>query len=135
MIRPLRRRTLVLGATGVIAAGAAVAGGSWVACTLHGPVPDSKLALLRLVEALDVPFDPRAIGAEVLARRGAPGLWDEFAARRDLAAIAARDCGETRRGDLAACLRADFARGDSVVVDRWVLARGEALLAGLAFTL
>jgi hypothetical protein len=124
----LTKRVFLAGGGGIVLAGALGVGGSLVACN------STRLATLPL-ERLDVALldirEPGRIGRAWRTRVGLPAVEAGFLARPGLVAALAPDCAETRRARIRAEVRADFAAGDVVVADRWVVARSECLIAAL----
>lgn len=124
----LTKRAFLAGGGGIVLAGALGFGGSLVACNL-GRV--AALPLERLDVALLDIRAPGRIGRAWRARVGLPAVEAEFLGRPALVAALGPDCAETRRARIRAEVRADFAAGDVVLADRWVVARSECLIAAL----
>jgi len=95
-----------------------------------GAEPERVLTALRGLFAH--PRDARVIGLRYLAVRPGPvdaqTLLQELG--RDITALAARNAPELRTA-IAARQRRDFACGDTLIVDNWVLSRTEATLCAL----
>lgn len=127
-MRRLTRRLLIGGGTVAVLGGAA-AGGSLAFCAARA-APQARIDAARFLYAA-LEFAPADIGRAVLARAGAPALWAAFEARADLQELARWDCPGTRAARLGLLFRADFARGEHVLIDRWLVAASEALIAGL----
>lgn len=125
----LTRRTVVLGAGGLAALAAADYGGSLAVC---GRVDIAALLPLdRLDVALAGMRAPERIGRAWRSREGLAATEAAFLASPDLLRAAATECPETRRVLFRSRFRADFAAGDVVIADRWVVSRSECLVAAL----
>lgn len=123
----LGRRPFLTGGLGLFGLGAVGWGGSLAACSVAN---DSAMAMIRpLFVAL---ADIRAadqIGRAWLAETGRAPLVADILARSDFAGAALVADDTARRLKLAETIRADFAAGDTVLTDRWVVARAEAQIA------
>jgi hypothetical protein len=123
-----RRPFLVLGLGA--AGGAAIAyGGSLAACS--GGL--TRQAMLRpLFVALAGLVEPEKVGRAVLRAEGEETILTTLLARDDLFAAALLPGDDERRRTVARIVRDDFRSGDTLTVERWVLSRTEAYLAGAA---
>jgi hypothetical protein len=130
----IRRRTVLIGLAGTLAAVAAAGAGSLVACNrVRSAAADVPTAAARLADALPEVFAP-----ERLARHWAgAGTADrsavlaELLGRPRLATALGADCPATRRALVRAEIAEDFATGRHLVADRIVAARTECLIAAL----
>ena len=127
-MRMLSRRTFFAAGGGLVALGAAAFGGSLVYC---GRESFAALPLERLDVALADIRAPERIGRSYLAAVGRTSVEEGVLGKAGLLDALRRDCPETRRADIRAQFRADFAAGDVVVADRWVVSRSECLVAAV----
>ena len=122
------RRALLGGMLGVVGAGAVGYGGSLAACS----VMQRDIAMLKpLLIALDGLLAPERIGQAWLKEE--PHAITVSALLADSAVIHATliPDPEARRVQVAGLIQEEFARGDIVVADRWVVSRMEARLAAI----
>jgi hypothetical protein len=133
----LTRRVLIAGGGTLLVGTAAAAGGSLVFCQRRR----TRAAALPL-ERLDVALaDMRAPDrlARALRRAAPPGRVEEaleeaLLERPAVTGCLSLECDATRRGALRAAFRDEFRRGDTVVADRWIVARSEAVVAALRWS-
>lgn len=124
----MMRRSVLFGGA-VFGIGLLGYGGSLAGCHLSG----RKLARLQTFFAsLDDMVAPRQIGQVYLRQRGAGAVLAELEGRNDLITLSLLPPSEMREARFKAIVEDDFAAGRSDVVDGWVVARTEALLAGAA---
>lgn len=123
----LGRRPFLTGGLGLLGAGAVTWGGSLAACSASGR--ETAMLIQPLFVAL---ADLRArdqIGQAFLEETGAEPLLAQIAARRDLISAALIPGDQDRLIHLQDTIRQDFAAGDVVLANRWVVARCEAQIA------
>ncbi len=119
-------RRLVIGAG---ASAVALGGGSWLACAAGGGGAVARLDRLDVLAAA-MP-DPARIGRAYRRTMGPEALEAAALARPHVARALATECPSTRLAVLRAGLRAEFAAGDVVVCERYVLSATECLVAAL----
>ncbi|MBT8408211.1 MAG: hypothetical protein KJN93_01135 [Alphaproteobacteria bacterium] len=123
----LGRRPILTGGLGLVGLGALGWGGSVAVCSAGG---GDLAALIRpLFVALADIRDADRVGQAWLAETGPDRLLRDILARPDFAGAALVPDDALRRQRLAAAIRAEFAAGDTVLADRWVVARAEAQIA------
>ena len=124
----MRRRTILGGLLGAVGIGAAGYGGSLGACALAR----RDVAMLKpLLIALDGLQTPERIGQAWLAEEDPATTAAALLADRTLVQATLIPDPEARRAQVMALIQDQFARGDIVVADRWVVSRIEARLAAL----
>jgi len=120
------RRIFMTGGLGVIGISAFGYGGSLAACRLAG----NDTALLKpLLIGLGALPAPDRVGSAWLERESAPAAAAALLARRELFRAAILPDDALRKAEVVAVIQADFAKGDVVVADRFVISRTEARLA------
>ncbi|MEM6890611.1 MAG: hypothetical protein AAF636_21135 [Pseudomonadota bacterium] len=124
----IARRGLLMTAGSLAALGAVGIGGSLVWCNQRSV---AALPLDRLDIVLsDIP-DAGRIGRAFLAEHGAEQVAAAFLDQADMQSALSLTCDATRRSALRAAFRADFARGDCLTFEGWILSRSECLVAAL----
>jgi len=124
----LKRRHVFLTGGAAICAGLLTYGGSAAVCSTAGT---STAGIIRplFVALADIP-EPDVIGREWLARTGAGRLSGTLLGRADLVDLSGISDAQDRRRAIGEVVRSDFARNGTVVVNNWVVAEAEALIAG-----
>lgn len=113
------------------AAGAVILGygGSLAGCKLGG----QKLVQLETFFAeLGDMVAPRQIGQTYLRTRGTGAIMSELERRDDLITLSFLPPTKERRAGFKAIVQEDFSAGRSEMVNGWIVARTEALLAAAA---
>lgn len=124
----IARRGLLVTAGSLAVLGAGGIGGSLVWCNQRTL---SALPLERLDIVLsDIPEAGR-IGRVFLEQHGPQQVAAAFLEQADMQSALSLTCDATRRTALRAAFRADFARGDSLTLEGWVVSRSECLVAAL----
>ncbi len=122
----VKRRWLLGGALGCLGAGVLGYGGSVAACSLH----ERRTALIwPLLDVLGDVHAPERIGRAWRDVETDAEIEAALLARGDLAGAALIAEPLRRRTRLGELIRTDFAKGDTVVADRWVVTRLEARLS------
>lgn len=123
----LKRRKLLISGAAVLGLGGVVYGGSLAVCRPQ----DQQAELVRsLFVVLDDIPDPEKVGRALLAQNGRQAVLRDIGRRFDLFELAWLQDRQSRRAALLDSFQEDFERGDTVVADRWIVSRGEALIAG-----
>lgn len=124
----MMRRSVLLGG-GALGAALLGYGGSLVGCRFGG----HKLAQLEtLFAGLGDMVAPGQIGRAYLHTHGVGPVLAELETRDDLIALSFLPPSDERQTRFKAIVEQDFATGRSDVVDGWIVARTEALLAAAA---
>jgi len=122
-------RRIFIAAGGLVILGGAAFGGSAIWCARGRDA--AALPLDRLDVALGDIREPGRIARAWRAAAGGDETAAELLRRPAILEAMVPDCPETRRGLIRAGVRAEFAAGDTVVADRLIVARSEALIAAL----
>lgn len=122
-----RRRLLKVGLGVTVITGLGL-GASLIACARRTTGQVRTAERLRVVLAT-LPA-PARIGAACCAGRTLGEIAVEISGRPGLVRALQTDCPETRHARLRTLMRADFAAGDFVVADRFVISRTEGIAAG-----
>lgn len=121
-------RRFLVGGLGLLGLGAVGYGGSLAICRLGG----TDMAMLRpLFAGLGGMRTPERVGKAWLDHEQTEEIARALLAHPDLMRAVLIPQEAARQRELAWIIRAEFARGDIVVADRWVVSRTEARLAAL----
>lgn len=122
------RRAALVGGGGILGLGALTVGGSLAVCA-SGAEPKALVMIRPLFVGLANMHAPGQVGRGLLDEVTPDRLLQDLTGHADLAGIALYPDSGQRRRALDQIYRRDFARGDTVVVENWIMSRTETRIA------